>query len=160
MKVARLLISLFPGLLALIGPATAAQADDILGRYWNPDRDGIVEIYSEDGVFNGRVIWSAEPMIDTGNPDNTLRSRNMLGVPFLTGFRFDGDDRWVGGRVYAADDGRTYRGKLWIEDGNLKMRGFVGVSLLGRTAVFSVYPDNTPLPEGGYAFVPPTPEGD
>ena len=145
MRVARIAISLFLSLLASIGPAAAAHADDILGRYWNPDRDGVIEIYAEDGLFNGRIIWSAEPMIDVGNPDQTLRGRDMLGAPFLIGFRFDGDDRWTGGQVYAPDDGRTYRGKLWLEDGNLKMRGFVGISLLGRTAVFPAYPDGGPL---------------
>lgn len=136
--------------------AMAAEKDDIMGLHWNPDRDGVVEIYAEDDVINGRVIWSKDPMIDAGNPDPALRGRDMLGVPFLTGFRFDGDDRWTGGRVYAPDDGRTYRGKLWLEGGDLKMRGFVGVSLLGRTAVFPAYPDGGPLPGGGYRFSPPT----
>ncbi|MEL7487722.1 MAG: DUF2147 domain-containing protein [Pseudomonadota bacterium] len=145
-------------LLLPIGPALAAEADDVLGRYWNPDRDGVVEIYGEEGVFNGRIIWSAQPMIDAANPEKALRGRNMLGVPFLTGFRFDGDDRWVGGRVYAPDDGRTYRGKLWLEGKDLKMRGFVGVSLLGRTATFPAYPENELLPERGYRVGPPIPK--
>ncbi len=154
MRTTKFAIGIFLILLVPISPAAAAEAEDILGRYWNPDRDGVVEIYAEDGVFGGRIIWSAEPMIDAGNPDQALRGRDMLGVPFLIGFRFDGDDRWTGGRVYAPDDGRTYRGKLWLEDGNLKMRGFVGVSLVGRTAAFPAYPNGASLPEGGYSFVP------
>ncbi|MEM9385771.1 MAG: DUF2147 domain-containing protein [Pseudomonadota bacterium] len=71
-------------------------------------------------------------------------------MPFLSGFRFDGQSRWIGGRVYAPDNGRTYRGKLWLREGDLKMRGFVGVSLLGRTATLPRYPANAPLPSAGY----------
>lgn len=139
-------------------PAWATEESDIFGRYWNPDRDGIVEIYSEGDAVHGRVIWSATPLIDEKNRDKTLRGRDMLGVPFLTGFRFDGEARWTGGRVYAPDNGRTYRGRLWLEGGDLKMRGFVGVSALGRTATFQRYDGRRDLPDGGYMFAPVTPQ--
>ncbi|MEL7538182.1 MAG: DUF2147 domain-containing protein [Pseudomonadota bacterium] len=138
----------------------SAGADDpIVGRYWNPDRDAIVEIYSTDGVVFGKAIWSAEPMLDTENPDPALRSRDLLGVPFITGFRFDGEDRWRDGRVYAPDNGRTYRGTLWVEDGALKMRGFVGISLLGRTATFQPLAADEPLPNHGFAMDRPEQRG-
>ncbi|MEO1035279.1 MAG: DUF2147 domain-containing protein [Pseudomonadota bacterium] len=141
-------------IFAVFGPTWLfADADEsIVGRYWNPDRDAIVEIYSTDGVVFGRAIWSAEPMLDAENPDPALRSRDLLGVPFITGFRFDGKDRWQDGRVYAPDNGRTYRGTLWVEDGALKMRGFVGISLLGRTATFERLAANEPLPTNGFAM--------
>lgn len=137
-------------------PAWGTEEAEIFGRYWNPDRDGIVEVYREGDRVQGRVIWSATALIDAKNRDKTLRGRDMLGVPFLTGFRFDGDDRWTGGLVYAPDNGRTYRGRLWLEDGNLKMRGFVGISALGRTATFLRYDGGTNLPDGGYLFAPAT----
>lgn len=141
--------------------AWAVEAGDVLGRYWNPDRDGIVEIYSDGDLVHGRVIWSAAPLVDERNRDRSLRGRDMLGIPFLTGFRFDGEDRWTGGRVYAPDNGRTYKGHLWLKAGDLKMRGFVGVSALGRTATFTRYPASAELPEVGYAFDPvPQNEGE
>lgn len=141
--------------LMIIASASADEAGDILGLYWNPDRNGIIEIYSEDDAVYGRVIWSAIPLIDEKNDEASLVGRDMLGVPFLTGFRFDGDDRWTGGRVYAPDNGRTYRGRLWLKDGDLKMRGFVGVAALGRTATFARYQGGAELPDGGYAFASP-----
>ena len=133
-------------------PATAQGTEDILGLYWSPDRDGIVEIYQDADTVNGRIIWVPEPSFDNQNSDPDLQGRNLLGVAFLTGFRFDGDDRWKGGRVYAPDNGRTYRGALWMEAGDVKMRGFVGVSMLGRTETLARLGEDDWPPEGGNLF--------
>ena len=66
-----------------------------------------------------------------------MRDREVVGIVFLKDFTFNGKDEWEGGRVYSPDNGKTYKGKLWMEDANtLKMRGFIGVSLIGRTETF------------------------
>jgi len=52
----------------------------------------------------------------------------------LEGFRYTGDNLWEGGRIYNPEDGRKYRCKLWLDGENrLKLRGYVGMSLLGKT---------------------------
>ena len=44
-------------------------------------------------------------------------------------------DRWTGGQIVDPDNGKTYRCEIVVEDsGNkLKVRGYVGFSLFGRT---------------------------
>jgi uncharacterized protein (DUF2147 family) len=54
-------------------------------------------------------------------------------MEFLSDFVFDGDDEWVDGKVYDPESGNTYSCKMWLEDGNLKLKGYVGISLIGRT---------------------------
>jgi uncharacterized protein (DUF2147 family) len=42
---------------------------------------------------------------------------------------------WSGGEILDPDTGNVYRVKIWLEDGgkSLKVRGYIGFSLLGRT---------------------------
>lgn len=43
-------------------------------------------------------------------------------------------NEWSGGQIMDPKDGKVYSVKLWLEGNNqLKVRGFFGVSLLGRT---------------------------
>jgi uncharacterized protein (DUF2147 family) len=53
---------------------------------------------------------------------------------FLTGLSADGDE-FTGGEILDPDDGRTYRARIKLTDGGdkLKVRGFLGLSIFGRT---------------------------
>ena len=135
-------------LLSLFICVHAHASGSIEGPYWTEDRNGIIEVYREGEEVRGRVLWRSSPMLDERNPDPNLRGRSMVGVTFLTGFT-PAQDEWRGGSVYSADNGRTYRGKLWLEkEGQiLKMRGYVGISLFGRTAAFQRMSDKDSLPE-------------
>jgi uncharacterized protein (DUF2147 family) len=49
-------------------------------------------------------------------------------------FVYVGKDRWKKGIIYAPDDGKTYKCKLTMEEPDrLKVRGYIGISMLGRT---------------------------
>ncbi|MEM9324246.1 MAG: DUF2147 domain-containing protein [Bacteroidota bacterium] len=111
------------------------QADDLLGTYWTEQRTGKIEIFKEGGKYFGRILWREEPRQDTENPDRSLRNRSVVGITFLKDFVFDGEEEWGGGEVYSIANGGTYSGKIWLEDEGqvLKMRGYMGFSLLGKT---------------------------
>jgi len=54
--------------------------------------------------------------------------------------KYDGRGQWSGGSIYDPDTGHTYSCKLELLDPNkLKVRGFLGVSLLGRTQIWTRY---------------------
>jgi len=131
----------------LIAPVALA-ADSVEGRYWTEDRNGVIEMYLESDEMKGRILWRSEPLLDENNPNPSLRGRSMVGVTFLSGFEYK-DGQWRGGEVYSADNGRNYTGKLWLEDEGqtLKMRGFLGISLLGRTASFQRLTRDDSIPE-------------
>ncbi|MFZ5907440.1 MAG: DUF2147 domain-containing protein [Nitrospirota bacterium] len=48
-----------------------------------------------------------------------------------------GEDQWEGGKIYDPQNGKTYSCKIKLEGQKLRVRGFIGFSLLGRTAVWT-----------------------
>ncbi|MEM9361286.1 MAG: DUF2147 domain-containing protein [Bacteroidota bacterium] len=114
------------------------QGDAILGEYWTESKEGRIEIYREGNAYFGRIKWRKEVINDTKNPDPKLRNKSVIDLIFLKDFMFR-NNKWVGGTVYSIDNGNTYSGKLWLENSGriLKMRGYLGFSLLGRTATLT-----------------------
>ncbi len=132
--------------------SAGVHADDqssYYGLWWNEDRTGIFELKATgDGGIEGITRWGEAPDTDKHNPDPALQGRSLLGITFLWGFEYvEKKNRWKDGKVYDPNNGKTYDAKMELEqEGNiLKMRGYIGVSLFGRTARFErVKPGETP----------------
>ena len=73
------------------------------------------------------------------NPDSNLRKQQILGLVFLKNFKKEKNEKkWTGGTVYDAKTGKTYSGWIKLQDEKtIQLRGFVGISLFGRTDVWS-----------------------
>ncbi|MDX1506864.1 MAG: DUF2147 domain-containing protein [Woeseiaceae bacterium] len=130
------------GLMLVAAPLPAA-GNDVFGTWLTGDGDGWVTITPNgtglSGVIAGSPNDDAErSTVDDKNPDPELRSRKLIGLELFTGFRFDGDDRWVDGTIYDPNSGKTYRCIITIRDRNtLRVRGYIGFSLLGRTETWT-----------------------
>lgn len=141
-------------LLLLAAPAplpAAAEADAILGLWQtDPTDNGYahVEVIRRDGLYEGRIVWLSQPdfpagdaqagrpKVDRLNPDPELRGQPILGLPLMSGFRYL-EGAWRGGRIYDPETGKTYKSVIRLsEDGTLKVRGYVGITVLGRTTVW------------------------
>lgn len=117
--------------------AFAIKPDDVIGKFNTPEKDGVIEIYKRGNKYFGKILSGKEVRKDTKNPDPKLRNRDLLGLEFMLNFVFDGSDVWENGTIYDPNSGTTYKCKMWLtETNNLKVRGFVGFSLLGRTEEF------------------------
>jgi uncharacterized protein (DUF2147 family) len=114
---------------------TSPPGDKIVGLYWSPKKDAKIEIYSSAGRYYGKTVWLPTPKKDDNNPDERLRGRNLLGVNLLTNFTFS-DDEYVGGKIYDPANGKTYSCKMTLNGKSLKVRGYIGISLFGRTETF------------------------
>lgn len=130
-------------------PTAAAETKEVkkahspIGIWWTKDKKAKVELYENGSTMDGKIIWLKEPdengkpKIDGKNPDEKLRARPILNLVFLTGFQKPSDPSeatWDGGLIYDAESGNTY--KAWIkviDENNLKLRGYKGISLFGRT---------------------------
>ena len=129
-------------LLLMTSTAIAESSGDrILGRFWLPEKDGQLEIYRQGDRYFGRVVsYDVVGQLDEKNPTPDLRKRPIVGVDLLSDFRYDEEDaRWLGGTIYDAKSGKTYKCRLWFEDEDsdaLWARGYIGISLLGRTELF------------------------
>ena len=55
-------------------------------------------------------------------------------MTIMSGFTYDGDGRWSGGRIYDPNSGKTYKATIRQVDANtIKLRGYIGISLFGRS---------------------------
>jgi len=133
------------GALLFVVNAKAQNADAILGKWINPSGEGQIQIYKKGNLFFGKLAWIKEPndeatgkpKLDVKNPDKSLQSRPILGLELLKNFKFDGDDVYEDGTIYDPKSGKTYSCKMTLNGNKLKIRGFVGISLLGRSEVWT-----------------------
>jgi len=126
---------LFGFLLLVFSSFYGGDADKIIGTYWSPYKDGKISIYKKDGKFYGKSVESKTPELkDAKNPNVALRNKVVLGQDCFFDFVYDADaDEYLDGTIYNPLDGNTYSAKMWLEDGKLKLRGYLGISLFGVT---------------------------
>jgi uncharacterized protein (DUF2147 family) len=97
---------------------------------------GQVETYLIDGKLYGRVTQlrpGRAPSDVCEKCSGELKDKPLMGLMIIRNFHPDGDD-WVGGTVVDPENGKEYKGKIWsVGKDKLYMRGFIGISLLGRT---------------------------
>ena len=114
-----------------------ANPEAILGIWFNEEKDAKIKVYKENGKFYGKIVWhKTGPDIssfDDHNPDPELQKRKKVGLVILTDFEFD-DGQWEDGDIYDPKTGKTYSCTIKMQkDGSLHVRGFIGISLLGKT---------------------------
>ncbi len=78
--------------------ASAAGPDDVLGRWWNQEKEAIIQIYKCSDLFCGKIDWLRNPnypandskgmagqiKVDRENSDPALRTRPILGLQMLS----------------------------------------------------------------------------
>jgi uncharacterized protein (DUF2147 family) len=122
-------------LLAVAGSARAAS-DPAFGDWITQAKDGKVRVgpcEADAAEACGALIsfklppgTPPGPPHDAHNPNAALRARPLQGLPIVTGFRREAPGRWVDGRIYDPNDGKTYRSKMNVaSDGTLKVAGCV-----------------------------------
>ena len=120
------------------GQSKPAPEDRICGLYWSPKKDAKIEIYRRGGLYFGKSTWVANPGKDGKNPNEAFRNRELLGIELLTRFSYT-DNIYTGGEVYDPKNGKTYSCKLNLDGDRLFLRGYIGISLFGRTENFRTY---------------------
>ncbi len=131
--------------LISFGAHSQNNADDIIGIWLTGGKEPAkIQIYESGAKFYGKIIWLKNPTengiqrMDGNNPDKAKRSNPIIGLVMLAGFKFDGDDEWKGGDIYDPESGKTYSSDMYLTNMNtLKVRGYVGISLLGRTETWT-----------------------
>ena len=125
-------------------PATAQTATPV-GVWLHPDKRIEIEIAPCGDRFCAKIVWFKRPNGDDGlpltdvkNKDLALRTRPLLGLNVLQNLRANGENNWADGEVYNPDDGANYRAQMSIDNaGNLRIRAFVVLPLLGHTLIWT-----------------------
>jgi uncharacterized protein (DUF2147 family) len=127
-------IVMVSGGLAALG-ATAAEGP--VGQWKTVDEKSgavrsVVEIYDQGGRLFGKIVSLAKPTDEQGKPKICSRctgpdkDKPIVGLVIIKDLSPSGD-RWKGGTIMDPDDGKVYKAELWTEDGELKVRGYLGV---------------------------------
>ena len=122
-----------------------AQTKDQIERLWlNPEKSAKIQIYkANDGRYYGKIIWLKDPLrngkpkVDYKNPDEKLRTQPIDGLVILKGFKKISEKEYDDGTVYDPNNGKTYSCIIKYEGDKLNVRGFIGFSWIGRTAIFT-----------------------
>jgi len=138
------LLLLFFLSLATTLRANDPKADAILGVWKNGEGTGLVQIYKKGDKYFGKIVWlkvpnneDGSPRTDMNNPDESLRQRLLKGLENLRDFVYKGNNTWEDGKIYEPKSGNDYSCNLKLVDENtLEVRGYIGVSLFGRTDVW------------------------
>lgn len=124
--------------------ATVARAQDILGVWFNDVQDAKIEIYKgNNGKYYGKIIWLKEPLrdgkpkVDKYNSKSSLQVRPIMGLVILSDLEQKGE-AFENGTIYDPKSGKTYSCTV-NKNGKdkLNIRGYVGVSMFGKTTTWS-----------------------
>ena len=121
------------------------NSNDIIGIWLNEEKDAKIEIYKSENLFFGKMIWLKEPKdingefkTDKNNPNKNLRNKKLLGLKILSNLMWnDKEKEWIKGSIYNARDGKTYNLFANLSEEKLKLRGYVGFSLFGKTTIWT-----------------------
>ncbi|OCX54467.1 SIGNAL peptide protein [Mucilaginibacter sp. PPCGB 2223] len=140
MKKASILTLLLIASLSVL--AQEPNGDAIIGKWLNPSGEDQIWIYKVGNKYFGKLGWikvpdeNGHPKMDKNNPDPALRTRPDLNLELLKDFTFDGKT-YEDGTIYDPKSGKTYSCKMTLTGNTLKIRGYIGISLFGRTEVWT-----------------------
>ncbi len=139
-KIKSTIVMLFIAITSLVAQN---KQDEIIGVWETDTKDAKMEIFKSGNLYYGKLLWGDKIVEangktskkDSNNPDTKLRTRNIIGIINLSGLKYE-NGTYVDGTIYDPPSGKTYECKAWIENGKLQLRGFIGLSLIGRTATW------------------------
>jgi len=126
--------AIFGVALSALGVSVAAPSASPVGTWLTESGHGVVEIAECGDALCGRIVGMDR---DPGSPMPTdVNGRPQCGLTIISHERPEADGTWLG-EVTNPRDGATYQAKLWVDgSGNLHLRGFIGITLLGSTQVW------------------------
>ena len=115
---------------------TIGNAQSIVGKWKTIDDNtgkerSIVEIYERGGKYFGKIVKlfrepgeDPDPICDECKGER--KDKKVIGMEIITDMEFDQDDNeWEEGEILDPEDGKVYDCKLWVEEGKLKVRGYL-----------------------------------
>ncbi|MBW2257272.1 MAG: DUF2147 domain-containing protein, partial [Deltaproteobacteria bacterium] len=128
--------------LALLLPVTALAGVEGYWKTVNEDTQrpqSVVLVTTEEGVATGRIVQVFCEPTDKPDPicdlcEGPEKDQTIVGMMILSNLKSDGS-QWSGGTVLDPGNGKRYRAYIEEEEGGdrLKVRGYIGIALLGRT---------------------------
>jgi uncharacterized protein (DUF2147 family) len=125
-RTVKTLINILAGAaLAVALPVCAASPDDAAGLWMTAENDAVIQFApcaDRATGLCGQIVWDK----DAGTPADTC------GVQIARLERYE-NEAWRDGWVYDPRDKKKYKGVVRVKSGDLHIRAFLGVEILGQT---------------------------
>lgn len=139
-SIALFILSLFLGSFT-----SHEKADAIIGKWLTAGDDNAkVEIFKSGSKYYGKIVWLQNPIrdgekaLDKKNPDKKKQNNPIIGLQIISDFEYNAEENvWKNGKIYDPESGKTYSCTIKKEGNKLKVRGYIGISLLGRTEIWT-----------------------
>ena len=115
-----------------------AQTSPFVGD-WQVPSGTIVRIDPCSSDFCMRIVFispKADATTDIHNPDATLRGKSLCNLEIGSRFHLSDATHASGGNLYDPKSGNTYRGSMVVDGDTMRLRGYIGFSLFGRTEIW------------------------
>ena len=124
--------------------STSVLAVSLNGTQWQTiddktgEKKAVMQLTESGGKVTGKIL----KVLDKEKADalctkcpGSLKNKPVEGLQILSGFKADGNNQWSDGKLVDPESGKTYSGKLTLSDNgqSLKLRGFVGTPVFGRS---------------------------
>jgi len=109
----------------------AQTADALVGTYLKADGKSKIEFFKSGDTYCGKIVWLQNPNDEKGvpkkdvkNPDKSLREKPLIGLVNITGLKYDGEGKYIDGRVYRPAEGDELKFKIKVNgDGTISVTG-------------------------------------
>ena len=121
-------------LILLVATQGFAQRTSPIGKWKSIDDNSgetksVVEIEERDGKLYGKILElfnppKPNPVCEECDEDDKRYMKPIMGMEIIRGMEKD-DDKWENGNIMDPENGKVYRCKLWVEEGKLRVRGYI-----------------------------------
>lgn len=129
-------------MVLLFGVFCFGQTSTIIGRWKTVDDEtgkatSVIEIFEKHNKIHGRIVEllnskAKNPKCEKCEGED--KNKPIIGLVVLRGLKREKDGNYSDGKILDPKHGKIYKCNLSLESKDrLKVRGFIGINLLGRT---------------------------
>lgn len=105
------------------------------------EKRAIIQIYQKNQKYYAKIVQVFKKPGDLGychHCPGHFKDKPMIGLTFAWNLKLVAENRWGDGKILDPQSGKIYRAQWSLENSNqLMVRGYLGISLLGRTKVWT-----------------------
>ncbi|MEQ8715319.1 MAG: DUF2147 domain-containing protein [Cyclobacteriaceae bacterium] len=126
--------ALFLTLIVGLITSYSSSGQSITGKWKTIDDEtgkprSIVEVYEKEGEVFGKIIELFREPDEDPDPiceecTDYRKDKKVIGMEIISDMKAKGEE-YVDGEILDPENGKIYKCKLWVEEGNLKVRGYL-----------------------------------
>ncbi len=134
-------------LIIILFSASNALSQSIVGKWKTIDDatgevKSVVQIFESGGKYYGKIIQLFRGPDEDQDPvcgecSGAKKDKKIIGMQIIEDMSKGDDGNYVDGEILDPENGRTYGCKMWLEEGKLKVRGYL--LFLYRTQTWEPY---------------------